>query len=113
MMDGSAGAKRGRGKKAPDNVRSFSDGGRGNKTADNVSGFKFGNSEPYTVARLKRDHKELAQQVIAGKLTANAAAIQAGFRVRTISVPLDPKRAGKILRRHFSLEQLQSMLIGE
>lgn len=30
--------------------------------------------------RLKRDHPELAEQVVAGELSANAAAIEAGFR---------------------------------
>jgi hypothetical protein len=33
-----------------------------------------------TLARLNRDHPELAERVEAGELSANAAAIQAGFR---------------------------------
>ena len=32
--------------------------------------------------RLKRDHPELAERVVNGELSANAAAIQAGFRKR-------------------------------
>jgi len=34
----------------------------------------------YALKRLKRDHPELAEKVIAGDLSANAAAIEAGFR---------------------------------
>jgi len=39
-----------------------------------------GNSKAYTVSRLKRESPELFQQVVAGELSANAAAIKAGWR---------------------------------
>lgn len=39
-----------------------------------------GNSKSYTLSRLERDHGELFQQVCDGELSANAAAIKAGFR---------------------------------
>ena len=39
-----------------------------------------GNSRSYTVSRLQREAPELFAQVVAGTLSANAAAIQAGFR---------------------------------
>jgi hypothetical protein len=39
-----------------------------------------GNSLAYTLARLSRDHSKLYDRVIAGELSANAAAIEAGFR---------------------------------
>ena len=50
-------------------------GGRGNKAVDNVKSFKAkgGNSESYTVRRLKRDRPELAEKVIEGEMSANAA----------------------------------------
>lgn len=41
----------------------------------------------YTLARLDRDHPELARKVKAGELSANAAAIQAGFR--KVPTPLE------------------------
>lgn len=54
--------------------------GRG-KTGDNVTCFNDrGNSSTYTLKRLKRDAPELFQRVIDGELSANAAAIEAGFR---------------------------------
>ena len=41
-----------------------------------------GNTREYTVRRLKRDRPDLAELVVSGALSANAAAIQAGFRRR-------------------------------
>jgi hypothetical protein len=48
---------------------------------DNVSLKRhYGNSRADTIARLHRDRPDLAQKVEAGELSANAAAIEAGFR---------------------------------
>lgn len=46
---------------------------------DNIT-LDRGTSANYTLARLDRDHPELAERVRDGKLSANAAAIEAGFR---------------------------------
>lgn len=43
----------------------------------------------YVTARLRRDHPALAEQVLAGSLSANAAAVEAGIRKRYIRVPAD------------------------
>jgi hypothetical protein len=58
-------------------------------SSDNVRSSNFGNSSTYTIARLKRDNPELAERVVNGELSANKAAIQAGFRRPTIQVPAD------------------------
>ena len=49
---------------------------------DNVNEVKSsdGNSRSYTLTRLKHQKPELFQDVVDGKLSANAAAIAAGFR---------------------------------
>jgi hypothetical protein len=47
---------------------------------DNVIRHQQGNSKAYTLDRLKREAPGLFQAVCAGKLSANAAAIEAGFR---------------------------------
>lgn len=61
-----------------------------------------GNSPTYALRRLKRDHPELAEQVVAGKLSAHAAAIEAGFRQPTIAVSAaDPDAAVFALVRKF------------
>lgn len=46
-----------------------------------------GNSRAYTVSRLQREAPELFAKVAAGEMSANAAAIKAGFRKR--KSPLD------------------------
>jgi len=45
-----------------------------------------GTSREYTLARLKRDRPDLAELVIGGAMSANAAAIEAGFRRRDTPV---------------------------
>jgi hypothetical protein len=47
---------------------------------DNVNPATKGNSKAYTVSRLKRESPELFEKVVAGELSANAAAIKAGWR---------------------------------
>ena len=56
--------------------------GRGNKTADNV--YRFGNSETYLLRRLKRERQDLADKVVAGEMSAHAAAVEAGLRPRLL-----------------------------
>jgi hypothetical protein len=47
-----------------------------------------GNSRSYTVSRLQREAPELFAQVVAGTLSANAAAIQAGFRKKPTALEM-------------------------
>jgi hypothetical protein len=47
---------------------------------------KRGNDLAYTLDRLKREDKELFDRVCAGELSANAAAIKAGFRKKPTSL---------------------------
>jgi hypothetical protein len=69
-----------------------------------------GNNAEYTLRRLRRDNPELAEKVIKGELSANKAAIKAGFRKPTVTVPIDPTRAAQTLIRNFHKEQLEEML---
>jgi hypothetical protein len=62
--------------------------GGGHNRADNISS-GHGTSATYALSRLKRDRPDLAEEVVAGRKSANAAAIEAGFRKRTITVPDD------------------------
>jgi hypothetical protein len=51
--------------------------------ADNISNkpkVDAGTSKAYTLSRLKRENAELFQAVVAGELSANAAAVKAGWR---------------------------------
>lgn len=55
-------------------------GGRGKKASSNATGFTQERGATYTLKRLKRDRPDLFQQVLDGELSANKAAIEAGFR---------------------------------
>lgn len=69
-----------------------------------------GNAALYTVRRLKRDRPDLAERVIAGELSPNAAAIEAGIRRPTMQIPTDdPIRAAEAIRRRLGDEFLQAL----
>src|SRR5487761_1690834 len=62
--------------------------GRWNRSDVITSGDR-GTSEAYTIRRLRRDRPDLAESVERGELSANQAAIQAGFRRRSMTIPVD------------------------
>jgi len=70
----------------------------------------IGRGSTYAIARLKRDHPELAEKVVAGKLSAHAAAIEAGFRRPTIAVPAEPDAAIAALVRRFGLDAVRQAI---
>lgn len=65
----------------------------------------------YILARLRRDEPEMAERVMAGEISANAAAIQAGFRKRYIRVPVgDASAAVKKLLTEYTRDELEQEL---
>jgi hypothetical protein len=89
------------GKQPPKGTNQYSEG------FDNIKPSKGGTDPTYTLARLKRDAPELAKLVIDGELSPNAAAIQAGFRKPTRTIPIDtPDAAVRALLRVFTAEQI-------
>jgi hypothetical protein len=78
---------------------------------DNIRIEPYGTSSDHTLRRLKRDRPDLAERVIAGDLSANAAAIEAGFRRPMKSIPIDsPGSAVKALLRVFDRNDLLAAL---
>jgi len=71
-----------------------------------------GTSAAYTVARLQRDEPALYGRVQRGELSANAAAIEAGWRKQQdrYSLPNDPTAAGRYLAQRVDKEWLQAMV---
>ena len=59
-----------------------------------------GNSTPATMRRLAKRNPALLAQVVAGEMSPNAAAVQAGFRKKNLQVPDDPTRAAQWFRSH-------------
>jgi len=90
--------------------------GRGNKRGSNTTSFISDRGSNYNIRRLKRDHPELAQAVINGELSANAAAIQAGFRKPSLTISCDAHSAEAAIRRKFGDEfsvELGRLLLGQ
>lgn len=79
---------------------------------DNVTKSRQGGNElSYTLRRLARSHPELLDRVESGELSANAAAIEAGFRHKTITVRLDDAQSAvRTLLRHYTKEQLRKAI---
>ena len=75
---------------------------------DNINSDQGGNiDKTYTLRRLARDRPDLLARVESGELTANAAAIEAGFRRRMRPVPVDSAdNAVRALLRIFTADEL-------
>lgn len=72
---------------------------------------KAGNNKVYNEARLKRDRPDLLEKVQQGELTANAAAIEAGFRQdRSLYITNDPRKLADRLKEKCSGEYLESLI---
>lgn len=68
-------------------------------------------AEPPALRRLREDAPALHTKVVAGELSTNAAMVQAGFRPRTISIPVSrPESAAKTLRSKLSKEELVELV---
>lgn len=83
--------------------------GRPSKTDDNITGLSNGSgtAKSYTLDRLERDAPELRERVDAGELSANAAAVLAGFRPRTFTVRADDAASiARTLTKHLEPEVL-------
>jgi hypothetical protein len=68
----------------------------------NIISIQQGTEQTYTLRRLARDNPELLDRVASGELSANGAAVLAGFRRPMKSVPIDsPCSAVRALLRVF------------
>lgn len=70
------------------------------KNANGEGKTATGNSRAYNLNRLKREAPELFEEVKSGKMSANAAAIKAGFRKKDT----DHEKAVKLLKKLDRLE---------
>lgn len=70
-----------------------------------------GTSESAALRRLRKDRPDLHARVLDGELSANAAAVEAGFRKRTITVRTDdPAKIAATLRRNLEPWTLYNVL---
>lgn len=96
------GAREGRGEQATE---------QGNNITLNVESVR-GTDLTYTLRRLKRDAPELFEQVAAGDLSANAAALKAGFRRPVVQVQgTDPAKTSERLLERFGREWCRALVV--
>ncbi|MEX5637443.1 hypothetical protein [Parafrankia sp. FMc2] len=89
----------------------------------NVASRPTGTTQDQALRRLRREADagnehaaELRTEVLAGRLSAHQAMIRAGFRPKTVSVPIaKPESIANTLRRHMTPEQLRELrrLLGD
>ena len=77
---------------------------------NNIMPSTQGTGKAYTVSRLKRESPELLQQVVAGELSANAAAIKAGFRKPVALLPKDPAKAAQAIRDKMGVDYWNELI---
>jgi hypothetical protein len=83
------------------------------KSDDNIitsNKAKQGTGKAYTLDRLSKENPELYQSVVNGDLSANAAAIAAGWRKKTVTVTDDPASAAKTLREKFGDDWFKKLI---
>jgi hypothetical protein len=77
----------------------------------NEVGRPVGTSKAAALRRLRKDKPELHADVLAGRLSAHAAMVQAGFRPKTVSVPVSqPDSIAAALRRHLSPDDIARLI---
>jgi len=70
-----------------------------------------GNSLSYTLRRLKSEYPELYQRVVAGELSANAAAREAGIRRPTTNIYTDDAASiARTLRKKLDADTLAELI---
>ena len=70
-----------------------------------------GTSREAGLRRLRKDRPDLHAEVLAGALSTHAAMVKAGFRRRSMTVPMDsPESAAKALRRNLEPEQIKDLV---
>ena len=70
-----------------------------------------GTNQARALRRLRDQQPELHTAVLAGELSPHAAMVQAGYRPRTVTVPIDDdQRLAAALRRHLDPERRRTLI---
>lgn len=93
-------------------------GGKSHKTIDNVDNIHIdnipdrpdGTTRQAGIRRLRTQRPDLHTRVLAHEISVHAAMIEAGFRPKTVTIPIDPKRAAKTIKQHFTNDQIQILI---
>ena len=71
---------------------------------------QHGNTRQYALRKLRKDAPELHAKVLAGEVSPHQAMIEAGFRRKTATIPLDPEGAARAIIRHFEYDDLLTLV---
>lgn len=69
-----------------------------------------GTTAAYALRRLRSSRPDLHERVLANDLSPNAAMIEAGFRQKTITIPVEPTAAARRIRNNFTDEQVAELI---
>lgn len=69
-----------------------------------------GTTRQYALRKLRKDAPELHAKVLAGEVSPHQAMIEAGFRRKTATIPLDPEGAARAIIRHFEYDDLLTLV---
>ena len=80
--------------------------------SDNVTLDKSdrGNSEAYSLRKLRKDAPEIHAEVLAGKISPHAGMVKAGFRKRTFTVPVEPQAVARAILRNFNQKDIEKII---
>lgn len=87
--------------------------GRPSETFDNVQGSAeapTGNRADQAIRKLRKDRPDLHERVLAGEVSPHAAMVEAGFRRRSLTVPVEAEAAARVIRRHFPADELDRLV---
>lgn len=85
----------------------------GHSSVDNIHTISrpSGTAQTAALRRLRKDRPDLHRQVLDGEKSAHAAAVEAGYRHRTVSVRVtDPPSAARTLIRHMEPDDLAELV---
>ena len=80
-------------------------------SVDNIHRTTKGTSRSYSLQRLRQDAPELHADVLAGRISAHGAMVQAGFRPKTVSVPVTkPEAVARSLLKYMSADDIAKLI---
>lgn len=81
-----------------------------NVALNNMKGHPRGTSKDYALRKLRKDAPELHAEVLAGRLSAHAAMVKAGYRPPTFTVRADsPESVAATLRRRLDAGTIEAV----
>lgn len=92
-------------------------GDRGNQYTggkpDNImnGNTEYGTGAAYSLRKLRKDAPEIHKKVLDGELSPHAGMVTAGFRKKSITVPLEVEGIARRLIKNLSTEQVQELIV--